>query len=79
MNILLIGSGGREHAIAWKLRQSPRVTDLHIASGNAGTADVGHNLEDLRLPSTTASQADKDAYMDAAVSRRWRAHGRLSR
>jgi phosphoribosylamine--glycine ligase len=69
MNILLIGSGGREHAIAWKLRQSPRVTDLHIAPGNAGTADAGHNLEDLRLPSTTASQADKDAYMDAAVAR----------
>ena len=69
MNILLIGSGGREHAIAWKLRQSPRVTDLHIASGNAGTAEVGHNLDDLRLPSTTASQADKDAFMDAAVAR----------
>jgi len=69
MNILLIGSGGREHAIAWKLRQSPRVTDLHIASGNAGTAEACHNLEDLRLPSTTASQTDKDAFMDAAVAR----------
>jgi phosphoribosylamine--glycine ligase len=69
MNLLLVGSGGREHAIAWKLRQSPRVTDLHIAHGNAGTAEVGHNLDDLRVPSTTASQADKDVFMDALVAR----------
>src|SRR5947209_5350851 len=36
MKILLLGSGGREHALAWKLRQSPRVTELHCAPGNAG-------------------------------------------
>jgi len=44
MNILLVGGGGREHAIAWKLRQSPRVTDLFVAPGNAGTAQVAVNL-----------------------------------
>ena len=38
MKILLLGSGGREHALAWKLAQSPRVTDVLVAPGNAGTA-----------------------------------------
>jgi len=38
MNILVIGSGGREHALAWKLAQSARVTRVHVAPGNAGTA-----------------------------------------
>jgi len=45
MNILLLGSGGREHAIAWKIRQSPRLDRLFIAPGNAGTALVGTNVD----------------------------------
>ncbi|GHV52718.1 phosphoribosylamine--glycine ligase [Bacteroidia bacterium] len=44
MNILLLGSGGREHAFAWKLKQSPIVKELFIAPGNAGTASLGKNL-----------------------------------
>jgi phosphoribosylamine---glycine ligase len=44
MKILLLGSGGREHAIAWKLKQSPRCDQLFIAPGNAGTALCGENL-----------------------------------
>ena len=44
MNILLLGSGGREHAIAWKMAQSPKVDQLFIAPGNAGTALVGTNV-----------------------------------
>ena len=40
MNILLLGSGGREHAIAWKIAQSPKVDHLFIAPGNAGTAQT---------------------------------------
>ncbi|MHB9055556.1 MAG: phosphoribosylamine--glycine ligase [Paludibacteraceae bacterium] len=44
MNILLIGSGGREHALAWKIAQSPKLTKLYIAPGNAGTSAVGENL-----------------------------------
>jgi phosphoribosylamine--glycine ligase len=38
MKVLIIGSGGREHALAWKVAQSPRVTEVHVAPGNAGTA-----------------------------------------
>ena len=45
MNILLLGSGGREHAIACKLAQSERCTKLYIAPGNAGTAAVGENVD----------------------------------
>jgi len=44
MNILLIGSGGREHALAWKIKQSPLCDDLFIAPGNAGTASFGTNV-----------------------------------
>jgi phosphoribosylamine--glycine ligase len=44
MNILIIGSGGREHAFGWKLKQSKRVENLFFAPGNAGTAQVGTNL-----------------------------------
>jgi phosphoribosylamine--glycine ligase len=44
MNILIIGSGGREHALAWKTAQSRRVEKLFIAPGNAGTAQVGTNV-----------------------------------
>lgn len=43
MKILVIGSGGREHALLWKLAQSPRVTSLHCAPGNAGTAEIATN------------------------------------
>lgn len=45
MNILLLGSGGREHALAWKLRQSPRCSKLFIAPGNAGTDTIGTNVD----------------------------------
>jgi len=44
MNILLLGSGGREHALAWKIAQSPKINQLYIAPGNAGTADLGINV-----------------------------------
>jgi len=44
MNILIIGGGGREHALAWKMAQSPQLEKLFIAPGNAGTAEVGINV-----------------------------------
>lgn len=45
MNVLILGSGGREHAMAWKIAQSPMLDDLFIAPGNAGTSEFGTNLE----------------------------------
>ena len=44
MKVLIIGSGGREHAITWKLSQSPLVSKLFTAPGNAGTSEVGENV-----------------------------------
>lgn len=44
MKLLLLGNGGREHALAWKIAQSPKVEKLYIAPGNAGTRNVGENV-----------------------------------
>ncbi|WP_026967556.1 phosphoribosylamine--glycine ligase [Algoriphagus terrigena] len=44
MNILLLGSGGREHAFAWKIIQSPECSRLYVAPGNAGTAEIAQNV-----------------------------------
>ena len=44
MKVLILGSGGREHAIAWKLSQSSHLNKLYIAPGNAGTQGVGENI-----------------------------------
>ena len=44
MKLLLLGSGGREHALAWKIAQSPKIEKLYIAPGNAGTRNVGENI-----------------------------------
>ena len=44
MNVLLLGSGGREHAMAWKIRKSNYLNNLYIAPGNAGTAQLGTNV-----------------------------------
>ncbi len=45
MNVLIIGSGGREHALGWKIKQSPKVEKLFFAPGNAGTEELGTNLD----------------------------------
>jgi phosphoribosylamine--glycine ligase len=61
MDVLLIGGGGREHAIAWKLRQSKQLGKLYIAPGNAGTAQCGENvaLKDDEIPALVKFAKDK--------------------
>jgi phosphoribosylamine--glycine ligase len=61
MDVLLIGGGGREHAIAWKLRQSKQLGRLYIAPGNAGTARSGENVEipDNDIPALVAFAKEK--------------------
>ena len=43
-NVMIIGSGGREHALVWKLAQSPRIGKLYVAPGNGGTRDIAENV-----------------------------------
>ena len=63
MNVLILGSGGREHALAWKIAQSPMCDRLWIAPGNAGTAQVGTNLA-IKVGDF---QAIKQAVLDHAI------------
>jgi len=63
MNILLLGSGGREHALSWKMLQSPLCTNLYVAPGNAGTAAIATNIN----ISPTDFDAIKQAALDNAV------------
>ncbi len=64
MNILLLGSGGREHALAWKMKQSPLCTHLYIAPGNTGTAQVGINVN----IQTTDFQGIKQLVIDKKIT-----------
>src|SRR5215472_906288 len=61
MKVLVIGGGGREHALAWKLAQSPQVDKVYVAPGNAGTARE-KKCENLRIPAT-----DLRALLDFAL------------
>ncbi len=48
-NVLLVGGGGREHALAWKLAESPRVGKVFVAPGNGGTAAAGGKIENVAI------------------------------
>lgn len=54
MNILVLGGGGREHAVSWALAKSPRCTELYAAPGNGGTASIAHNVKDLNAEDAQA-------------------------
>ena len=54
MKILVIGGGGREHALAWKLSQSPKATKVFVAPGNAGTALAGGKLQNVDITDVVA-------------------------
>lgn len=54
MNILVLGGGGREHAISWALAKSPRCTELYVAPGNGGTANIARNVKDLNAEDAQA-------------------------
>ncbi|MGH2610302.1 MAG: phosphoribosylamine--glycine ligase, partial [Tepidiformaceae bacterium] len=62
--VLLVGTGAREHAIAWKLRQSPHVDNIFVAPGNAGTAQVGTNIAVQPKDIDGLVKAAKDARID---------------
>ena len=87
MKILVIGGGGREHALAWKLAQSPKATKVFVAPGNGGTALAGGKLETLPITDPVVlrewAQAEKiglavvgpEAPLAAGVVDEFRAHG----
>ena len=64
MNILILGAGGREHALAWKIKQSEKTNKLYIAPGNAGTDMVGENVALL----TTDFPAIKQFVLDNNIN-----------
>lgn len=62
MHILVIGGGGREHALGWKLKQSPRCDNLYFAPGNAGTAELGTNVPLTVEPVNTKNAEEIDYF-----------------
>ncbi len=84
MNVLLIGNGGREHALAWKLLQSPRLTQLWVAPGNAGTAaynapiaadDIPALVEFAKVNAIALTVVGPEAPLAAGIVDAFTAHG----
>ncbi len=67
MNILILGSGGREHAFAWKLSQSPLCNSLYVAPGNAGTAQIATNLSIGYTDFSAVATAIRDKNIDLLI------------
>ena len=68
MNILLLGSGGRECALAWKIKQSPKTDKLYIAPGNAGTASIGTNVA---IPATDFDASENLQWKNISIWSLW--------
>ncbi len=86
MRILVVGAGGREHAIAWRLRSCPGVTDVLVAPGNAGTAQIATNLpieatdlpgllEAVRTQNVDMTVVGPEAPLAAGIADLFRSHG----
>lgn len=67
MNILIIGSGGREHAIAWKLAQSKTPVNIYVAPGNAGTAEIAKNIDVDPMDFSAIKKISLDYHIDLVV------------
>ena len=67
LDVLLIGSGGREHALAWKIAQSPRLKKLYIAPGNGGTRHVGENVQIPATASERLAQFAQEKSIDLTI------------
>ena len=67
MKVLIVGGGGREHALAWKLQQSPRVDAIFCAPGNAGTEELGENVPLLPNDSSGLRKIARKNQIDLTV------------
>lgn len=68
MNMLVIGSGGREHAIVWKVSQSPKLTKLYVLPGNPGTAELAENVSGISVEDHAAvASFCKDKLIDLVI------------
>lgn len=67
MNVLIIGNGAREHTLAWKISQSPKVDKLFIAPGNAGTAAIAQNLQISPADIPALTRAAQESKVDIVV------------
>lgn len=67
MKVMVIGGGAREHTLVWKLRQSPRVKEIYVAPGNAGTGLVAENLDIKPTELDSLAQAAQERRIDLAV------------
>lgn len=67
MNVLVIGQGGREHALVWKLKQSPRVSNVYCAPGNGGTANLAENVPLKETQIEELIQFAKEAEIDFTI------------
>src|SRR5262249_25086501 len=67
MNVLIIGGGGREHALAWKIRQTPRVEQIFAAPGNAGIAQIAHLVPLAADDVTGLARFARETHIDLTV------------